>query len=61
MIVVSLSPATDGDLLDGVVSVSEVHPHCSGVVLPAQMYPDLGGLYHPLQGGAAVEVIVVRP
>lgn len=42
------SPATDGDLIDGIVSVSLVHLSCSGVVLSTQVYPDLGGMYHLL-------------
>lgn len=52
------SPATDGDLTDGIVSVSLVHPGCTGVVLPTQMYPDLGGMYHLLQGRIVVEVVI---
>lgn len=54
-------PATDGDLTDGVVSVSQVHPGSSGVILPPQMYPDLGGVDHPLEGKTVVEVIVAWP
>lgn len=53
-----LSPAADGDLTDGVVSVSLVHPSCSGVVLSTQMYPDLGGAHHLLQGRVVVEVVI---
>lgn len=55
------SPATDGDLIDGVVSVSLVHPGGSGVVLSTQVYPDLGGMYHRLQGRSVVEVIIAWP
>lgn len=52
------SPATDGDLLDSEVSVSLVHPSCSGVVLSTQVYPDLCGMHHLLQGRIVVEVII---
>lgn len=55
------SPATDGDLIDGIVSVSLVHPGCSGVGLSTQVYPDLGGMYHLLQGGSVVEVVIAWP
>lgn len=58
---ISSSPATDGDLTDGIVSVSLVHPGSSGVVLSPQMYPDLGGMDHPLEGKTVVEVIVAWP
>lgn len=54
----NFSPATNGDLTDGIVSVSLVHPSCSGVVLSPQMYPDLGGMHHLLQGGIVVEVVI---
>lgn len=55
------SPATDGDLIDGIVSVSLVDPGYFCVVLPFQMYPDLGGMYHFLQGRSVVEVIIAWP
>lgn len=54
----NFSPATNGDLTDGIVSVSLVHPSCSGVVLSTQMYPDLGGMHHLLQGRVVVEVVI---
>lgn len=55
------SPATDGDLIDGMVSVSLVHSSCSGVVLSTEVYPDLGGMYHLLQGRSVVEVTIAWP
>lgn len=42
------SPATYGDLLDGVVSVSLVDCRFSGVVLSPHMDPDLAGMHHLL-------------
>lgn len=42
------SPASNGDLLDGVVSVSLVDCRFSGVVLSTHMDPDLAGMYHLL-------------
>ena len=53
-------PAADGDLIDGVVSVSGIHPHRLRVVLPAEEEPDLSGPYHPLQLRGVVEVVVAR-
>lgn len=55
------SPATDGDLTDGIVSVSPVHPGSCRVVLSPQVYPDLAGVDHPLEGETVVEVVVARP
>lgn len=57
----SSSPATDGDLADGIVSVSQVHACSSSVVLSCQVDSDLRGVHHLLQGKAVVEVVVARP
>lgn len=54
-------PAADGDLADGIVSVSQVHARSSSVVLSRHVYSDLGGMNHPLQGETVVEVIVAGP
>lgn len=55
------SPAADGDLVDGVVSVALVRPGCFGVGQSTQVNPDLGGVDHLLQGGRVVEVTVAGP
>lgn len=57
----SSSPAADGDLADGIVSVSLAHTGSSGVVLSCQVDPDLCGMDHLLQGKTVVEVVVARP
>lgn len=54
-------PATNGDLTDGIVSVPLVHPSGSGAVLSTQMYPDLCGMHHVLQGRIVVEVVIAWP
>lgn len=51
-------PATDCDLLDGIVSVSLAHCGFSGVVLPTQMNSDPGGMNHLLESWVVVKVIV---
>lgn len=38
--------------------MSLVHPSRSGVVLSTQVYPDLCGMHHLLQGRIVVEVII---
>ncbi|TNN67182.1 hypothetical protein EYF80_022599 [Liparis tanakae] len=55
------SPAADGDLVDGVVSVALVRPGCYEVGQSTQVNPDLGGVDHLLQGGRVVEVAVAGP
>lgn len=57
----SFSPATDRDLIDGIESVSLIHPVCHGVVLSTQVHPDLGGMYHLLEGRGVVEVTIAWP
>ena len=51
-------PAADCDLIDGVVSVSLIHPRGLRVVLSTEEEPDLSGLYHPLKRRGVVEVVV---
>lgn len=55
------SPATDGDLADGIVSVSLVRALRPRVVLSCQVDSNLRGTHHLLQVGAAVEVVVAWP
>lgn len=57
---VGFGPATDGDLVHGVVAMTERNRGILGVVLAVEVDSHVCGSHKLLQGGTVVEVIVAR-